>query len=212
MAGQIIQKLQFLGRRVHYLAVHLQLIARQVHRELIIADDAVRLGLGGRAAAQHGFDARHHFLGVERLYYIVVRTQLQAEHLVEGLAFSREHDNGCVVRRADAAAHLPAVHFGHHHVQQHHVGLFLFKRGHGGLAIVGDHRLIALFGQVQAQQLTDIFVVVRDQNFLVRHGSHSFIPLYRARFCAACRMRCTADALRGAEKQQFDNIIRYNCV
>jgi len=25
-------------------------------------------------------------------------------------------------------------------------------------------------------------------------------------------MRCTADALRGAEKQQFDNIIRYNCV
>ena len=39
-----------------------------------------------------------------------------------------------------------------------------------------------------------------------------FIPLYRARFCAACRMRCTADALRGAEKQQFDNIIRYNCV
>ena len=157
MAGQIIQKLQFLGRRVHYLAVHLQLIARQVHRELIIADDAVRLGLGGRAAAQHGFDARHHFLGVERLYYIVVRTQLQAEHLVEGLAFSREHDNGCVVRRADAAAHLPAVHSGHHDIKKNQCNiLFFIKKIHGFLTISCFQNLKAFFGQEILYQLPHI--------------------------------------------------------
>ena len=147
MAGQIIQKLQFLGRRVHYLAVHLQLIARQVHRELIIADDAVRLGLGGRAAAQHGFDARHHFLGVERLYYIVVRTQLQAEHLVKYFPFCGQHDDGNLGLLADLPADLVAIHAGQHQIQNQKIIVFLQRFIQTGTSVIFNLYLKA--GQLQ---------------------------------------------------------------
>ena len=170
VAGKIGQQLQLLGGRFHDLALHLQLILAHVQREVLELDDVLVAVFGGVAAAQHRLDARHHLLGVEGLDHIVVRPQFQAQHLVKGLALGGEHDDRRVARGADAPADLPAVHLGHHHVQQHKAGLLALKGGHGGLAVGGDDGLVALLCQIQPQQFADVLVVVHDKNFFAWHG------------------------------------------
>ena len=132
---------------------------------------------------QHRLDAGHHFLGIKGLYHVIVCTQLQAQHLIKGLALGREHHHRGVARLADAAAHFQTVHLGHHHVQQHHIGLDLIELFQTFFAIVCHRDLIALLGQVQPQQLADVGVVVHHKDLFVCH--RYFLPFY-AGFCCIC--------------------------
>ena len=170
VAGQVEQELQLLGRGIHDLAIHLELVAGHIDGELIVADllDLTFGGAGGAAAAQHGLDAGHDLLGIEGLDNIVIGAQLQAQHLIEGFALGGEHDDGAIALLADLPANLPAIQLGHHDIQEDKRGLFALELGHGFFAIVGHYHLEALLFQVQAQQLADIQVVIGYQD-LVHH-------------------------------------------
>ena len=177
MGGQAVEQLQLLGGSLHHLALHPQLVAVHIQPQVVELNDALgALGSsrGGLAAAQHRFDAGHHFLGVKGLDHVVVGTQLQAQHFIKGLALGGEHHHRGVACLADAAAHFQAVHAGHHHVQQHHVGFDLIELFQAFLAVVGHRDLIALLGQVQPQQFADVGIVVHDEDLFVRHNG--FLP------------------------------------
>ena len=139
---------------------------------LIAAKDAILdANTKDLAAAQHRLDAGHHFLGVKGLDHVIVGAQLQAQHLVKGLALGGQHHHGGVAQLADAAADLEAVHPGHHDVQQHHVGLELVELFKALFAVVGRRDLIALLGQVEPQQLADVGIVVHNEYLFVCHVS-----------------------------------------
>ena len=126
------------------------------------------------AAAQHRLDAGHHFLGVEGLDHVIIGTQFKAQHLVDGLALGGQHHHRGVARFADAAADFQTVHLGHHHVQQHHIGLDLIEFFQSLFAVVGGGDLIALLDQVEPQQFADVGIVVHDEDLFVGHNG--FLP------------------------------------
>jgi len=61
--------------------------------ELQAVDRDHVLGELRRAAAQHRLDARHQFLGRERLGDVVVRADFEAEHLVLLIPTRGQHDD-----------------------------------------------------------------------------------------------------------------------
>ena len=174
---QTVEQLQLLGWSLHHLALDPQLIAVHIQPEVVELDDALfRLGLGGSgAAAQHRLDAGHDLFCIEGLDHIIVGAQFKAQHLIEGLALGRQHHDGGVAQLADTAADFQTVHLGHHHIQQHHVGLDLIELVQPLFAVVGDGDLIALLGQIEPQQLADIHVVIHDKDLFVCHECSSCI-------------------------------------
>ena len=196
MGSQAVEQFQLLGRSLHHLALDPQLIAVHVQAQVVELDHALgALGCsrGGLAAAQHRLDAGHHFLGVKGLDHVIVGAQLQAQHLVKGLALGGEHHHRGIARLADAAAHFQAVHPGHHHIQQHHVGLDLVELFQALLAVAGRGDLIALLGQVQAQQLTDVGVIIHHKDLFVCHKG--FLPSGLSNGRRACGRPCVKKAL-----------------
>ena len=172
--GEAVQQFQLLRGSFHHLALDPQLVAVHVEAEVVELDDALGalgLGRGDGAAAQHRLDAGHDLFGVEGLDHVVVCAQLEAQHLIEGLALGRQHHDRGVAQLADAAADLEAVHPGHHDVQQHHVGLELVELFKALFAVVGRRDLIALLGQVEPQQLADVGIVVHNEYLFVCHVS-----------------------------------------
>jgi hypothetical protein len=86
---------------------------------------------GGRAAAlgapaQHGADARQQLARLKGLGQVVVGAQLQADDAVHRVALGGEHQHRHLGRgagqRADAAAHVQAVHVGQHQVEDDQIG------------------------------------------------------------------------------------------
>ena len=126
-------------------------------------------------SAQHRLDAGHDLLGVEGLDDVVIRPQLEAEDFVEGLAFGGDHDDRAVGGFADLAADGPAVHAGHHDVEQDHIGLFAGEEGEGLIAVLGEDDAVALLDEVEAQQLADVFVIIADEKADVVHRGSSFV-------------------------------------
>ena len=168
MGRQAVEQFQLFGRGLHHFALDLELVAVHIQAEVVELHHPFG-GFFGRgrpagAPAQHRLDAGHHFLAVKRLDDVVV-----AQHLVEGLALGGQHDDGGVPLLADAAADLPAVQPGHHHIQQDHVRLDLPILGQGVLPVRSQGDLVPLLGQVEPQQLADILVVVHDEDLFVSH-------------------------------------------
>ena len=150
IARQMKQQFQFLGRGVHHFAVHLKLIPGHVDGQLIVGDLLDVLGGGTRAgAAQNRLDPGDNFLGLKRLDHIIVRAQLQTEHLVKGLPLRRDHNNRGVGTLADFTADLPAVQLRHHDIQQHKVGGLGGKLFHRLLSVMRNDNGIPLFFQIQ---------------------------------------------------------------
>ena len=78
----------------------------------------------------------------------------------------------------DGLADAPAVHDGHHHIQQHQIGLDGPELAQSRAAVMGHRHGVALPLQVHLQQLRDILVVFHDQN----RNSHMFYLLYMVSF------------------------------
>jgi hypothetical protein len=64
----------------------------------------------------------------------------------------------------DALQHLPAVHLGHHHVEEDQVGRLLLERGQAFLRVRRLTHLVALHLEVDAHELAQARVVVDDQD------------------------------------------------
>ena len=67
-----------------------------------------------------------------------------------------------------------AIHLGHHHIQQHHIGLDQIELVQTFFAVVRGGDLVALFGQIKPQQLADVGIVVHDEDLFVGHSG--FLP------------------------------------
>ena len=67
-------------------------------------------------AAEYGFNPGNQFFGVEGLNHIVVRTQLQSQHLVEDFSFGGEHDDWNLGGSPQLPADLVAVNARQHQI------------------------------------------------------------------------------------------------
>ena len=166
--GEKVQQLDLLRRRIHALALDNQIV------RLLVDHQIVKRQLLGRIIRRHTAEYRTHARNdlrhFERLDDVVVRTHLQTGNAVRGLAFGRQHDDRHITLRTDLPADRPAVHHRHHHVEQQHVrlvGLPLFDALHAVFRL--KHR-VAFALQIQAQQLTDVGLVLYDQ-YLLGHSS-----------------------------------------
>jgi hypothetical protein len=130
-------------------------------------------------AAQDGADARQQFARLERLGQVVVGAQLQADDPVHGVALGGEHEHRhlrrMALQRADAAAHLQAVHVGQHEVQDHEVGqgpgVRSLQLRQAALAIRAVRDLQARLAQVLAHHLREAGVVFDHQQLGAHGGS-----------------------------------------
>jgi hypothetical protein len=167
----VIDQLHLLRRGVDLLAPYPQLVILHINIEAVVADLLGLFLILDPAAAQHRLDPGDNLLGLKGFYHIIVRPQLEAEHLVEHLALGGEHDDGALGFFADFAADLPAVELRHHHVEQDQIRLFGVKQFKGFHAVRRDDRVKAFLFEIQTQQFADVGVVIHHHNFAVRHGS-----------------------------------------
>ena len=132
---------------------------------------ASQLGVPPELAAHPG----HHLHRVERLGNVIVRPQVQPQHLVRILAFCRDEDHRHIAGPPQLDGGGYAVQPRHHNIHQHQVDLFLFHTGQGFLAVVCLFHLVALRLEVDLQRGYDIPVIIANQYFI--HAS--LLPLLR---------------------------------
>ena len=101
---------------------------------------------GFAAAAQDGFDAGDEDFRGEWFGDVFVYAEVKAEEFVAFFAFGGEHDDRNFGVLADFAADLPAVHFGHHDVEDDEGDVFLGVEGVYGLfAVTGFDDVVSGF-------------------------------------------------------------------
>lgn len=125
--------------------------------------------LAGQRAAHIGLDARHQLAHGKRLGDIVVRAQLEAEHLVGLLLAGSEHDDRRVLFFADMPKDGKAVHLGQHHVQQDQIGCILQRAAQALGPVIRHERVVPLALQVEHQNIRDRLFILNDQNFFLIH-------------------------------------------
>jgi hypothetical protein len=107
----------------------------------------------------------------EGLGDVVVRAQLEPEHLVELLGLGREHDDRDRALRAQLPAHVEAVHLREHHVEHDEVELTLLEALQrlppGGR---GNHFVPLLAERIGEERLDGLLVVdQKDPRRFTRH-------------------------------------------
>jgi hypothetical protein len=113
---------------------------------------------------QHASQPRANFSQVERLGNVVVGTDLEPDDAVDHFVGAGDHDDPDLVALAQEAREREAVLVGETNVEQHHRGRRPLHLGAHRLAAVGQRHLVAVRGQVLGQQITDLGVVVDDQD------------------------------------------------
>ena len=179
----MVQQLQLLGGRVDLLPVHDQLVGVQVDHQLVERQPLAGV-VGDLRPPQDGVDAGDELLHLKGLDHVVVRPHLQALDAVEHLTLGRQHDDGYLAGLPDLGADGPAVHHRQHDVQQDQVRHLLLEFLDGLSAVSGDADVKALLHQVHMDQVTDIAVVLHDQD-VAAHGAPSQFDMSLFR-----RVRC----------------------
>ena len=174
----MVEQLQLLGGRIHPLAVHQQLVGVQIDDQLVKGELFLSAPLLLRAeAAEHRVDACQHLLHLKGLDDVVVRAPLQAVDLVLRLALGGKHNNRGLVALPDLLEHRPAVHHGQHNIQQHQVGMKGAEQLHALSSVRRHGGLIALFLQVEVEQLGNVGLVLHNEHLL----RHFCTPSFRSR-------------------------------
>src|SRR5207248_3477790 len=107
----------------------------------------------------------------ERLRDVVVRAELEAEHLVELLGLRGEHDDRHRGARAELTADLEAVDLRQHYVEHDEIEVALAEAVERLVAGGRGHYLVAVLAQREREQLLDCMLVVdeEDARGLSRH-------------------------------------------
>ena len=117
------------------------------------------------AAPQQRPDAQQHLRHVHRLDHVIIRARVEAVLLVRDRFLCGDHQYGNVV---SAVAKLPrqliAVQIRHHHVGDQQMDRLLQEQIQRLLAVLGFQHMVARLRQMQGHQLSQVFMVVRDQN------------------------------------------------
>ena len=165
---QMVEKLQFLGRRVHLFSVHNQLVGVQVNRELIKGQPLTGV-VGNLRSPQYGIDPGNQLLHFKGLYNIVVSSHLQALNTVKNLTLGSQHDDRHLAGLPDFRCDRPAIHDRQHNVQQNQIRNFLLELFNRFPAIAGDADVESLLHQIHLNQIRDIAIILYHQN-ITAHG------------------------------------------
>ena len=174
--SQEVEKLQLLRRHIHGLPLVQNGVVGLVDDQIGIFH-IFSVGLGNRLAgsglktAEYRLNPRDQLFGVKGLNNVIIRAQLQPQHLIKNLSLGGKHDDRCVGLMADLPADLVAVHARKHQIQQDQVGLEGAKDAEGFFAVVDDHAFKAFFCQVKRNEFCYIVIIIYDENFLF--GNHS---------------------------------------
>ena len=169
----MVQQLQLLGGRIDLLPVHDQLVGVQIDDQLVEHQPLAGV-VGDLRPAQDGIDAGDELLHLKGLHHVVVRPHLQSLDPVEHLALGGQHDDGHLAGLPDFGAHRPAVHHRQHDVQQDQIRHLLLKLLNGLSAVSGDADIKALLHQIHLNQVTDVAVVLYDQNVAAHEAPSVF--------------------------------------
>ena len=178
-----VEEFQLLRGHVDVLSLVGDRVVREVDDKVRILDDLVPgvpcggVLCGGRVvAAKHRLDPGNEFLRVKGLLHVVVRPELQSQHLVEDLALGGEHDDRHLGLLPDLPADLVAVLPGQHDVQENEVRLIGVEGDKRALAVGDDLRVVALLAHVERDQLRNVLIVIDDQDFLLWCSHKNSIP------------------------------------
>ena len=162
------QDVVFDGGERHVLPVHRYRLSSVVHNDGAVAQQALLVGLAltpqGGVPPQLALHPGQHLNGIERLGDIVVRADVQPQHLVRILTLGGEQDDGDIPLLPELGGGPDAVQLRHHHVHEDQVNVPAAHGGYRLLPIIGLHRLVALTGQIDFQRRNNVPVVVTDQN------------------------------------------------
>ena len=120
---------------------------------------------------QHRLGAGDELVEAERLLEVVVATERQPAHLVlDRVAGGEEQHRRAIAVEAQAPAHLEPVEVGHHHVEQHQIGLVrgIMSSASRPFAAVDD--LEAVVTQGGSQHRAQVVLVVDDQQVGTGHA------------------------------------------
>ena len=125
-----LQDVEFQRRQRNALAVHRHALGVLVECHAADGVDAalrrgLRLCAEQRIAPKLRFHASQHLHGVKGLGDVIVRADVQSEHLVAALALRREQDDGRVALAPDRRRRGNAVQLRHHDVHEDKVDVIL---------------------------------------------------------------------------------------
>ena len=128
------------------------------------------------AAPQDRLHPSHQDLRAERFGNILIYAQAEPVEFIPLLALGRQHNDGHLGILPDLLHHLPAVHPGHHHVQNDQIHILFFKKHvHRFHAVPGLQHRIALFHKEILHQLAHTALIIHNKNLTRIHLS--FLPV-----------------------------------
>ena len=96
----------------------------------------------------------------ERLRHVIVRPELEAEHLVQLRILRGQHNDRRRQLRPHLAADVHAVLDGQHQIEQDEVRILRERKLHRLLAVERAHDLVAFLLQIEFQDVGDRFFIV----------------------------------------------------
>ena len=114
-------------RQLDRLSVYRDFLAVIIHHKPAGAIDMLGFCLLRRAeiciSADLGFHTGQKLKWIERLRHIVIRTEIQSEHLVRILRLRRQHNDRNTARLTYLHHRMDAIQLRHHHIQQNQMYL-----------------------------------------------------------------------------------------
>ena len=120
--------------------------------------------MGCRGAAQHGADAAAELPDQERLRDVVVRAELEPEHLVELVVAGREHDDRNRALGPESLADLETVDLREHDVEHDEVDLLFREPAQRLLAVTGRDDAVPVPLERVREELLNRVLVVDEQD------------------------------------------------
>jgi hypothetical protein len=148
---------------------------------VVLRADREHLGLTALVRPQPRPHPRDDLLGLERLDHVVVRTALEPQDHIGGVALGRQHDDRNPALGPDLPADLQPVGAGQHQVEQHDVGLLPAEGGQGEVAVGHEGRLEVLAAQHDAEHLGKRRVVIDHEHTCLDHGNPRLLHPLRTR-------------------------------
>ena len=121
--------------------------------------------VGGTRSPEHGTDTRHELARLERLRHVVVGADLEAGDAVDQVvARGQHHHRRGAARGPELAQDLEPGSTWKHHVEDDQVRCQRQRSSQGTLAVGLGRDVVALAGEVRADDLEDVRLVVDDED------------------------------------------------
>ena len=154
------QQVEFLPGQIHPLTVLIHLPGLRVDGDVQDLQDALALVV----APQDHLDPGQQLHDLKGLHDVILGPQLEPLHPVHHVRLGREEDDGDA-QRADEGQKVISVELGQHDIQQHQIEGVALQQIGGLLAVIGAGHVVALSGQIHADQVGDGGLVVHHKDF-----------------------------------------------